>query len=942
MTKKLLSLILSVAFILGCFSTASVSASSITITDDDYSKAGEALAALCPGFPLIDDEASSDAKPTTRAEFVAAMAMVMGVDVKSGVETPFSDVSAKHQYASAIKYAAQAGLISTVDLFFPESPITYSQALKIAMVAAGYGDKAEYTGGYPIGYIKAAKEAGVAEGINLADTDTLTHAQATQIIFEAAICDMLEISAWGDSFDYSTSEGKNILSVYKKVYMAFGVVEANENTALTNASNDCGEDTITIDGVKFYAPGYENLIGKSARVFYGNDKKNTVIFAYENGNEIVNYTNEDDLSISGLNLTVMPAEGEKDLRYGLESDYSVIYNGKFYGSANYNSVINPTAGSVSLIDNNDNKKIDVIVIKDVEYGIIGSVNEFEEKVYDKYKKGGMLDLSDSSVKYMVSEDNGAAIELHDLESGFVVGYAVSKDGKLVEIIHYTQRVGGTFDSRTSDGKLELKGKEYQLSSYYTTNVKTLDNIKFGSEIILHLGVGNQVIFIEEFTSGMNYGVFVAAAQTGGLSGKNLVLICGTDGKMQEYAVSEKFKLDGAPVSSSDINAELEGIEGRETVLRVIKYSVNANGEINKIYTATEDGAGLANLLTPVMDESRPVLYSRNTTEETGGSTNGNVMYKSGTFYPLFHMGSATGVIQVPINEEFRTDENYYVSHTQSSLDSATDGSENQPFFGYDVHNGTAKFILWTKDGAGATEVGEGGSAVIESVTQGINENGEPVKVFKAYMGSTWTKFYSKASYNDTETDLKNTVDALQPGDIVQIALNTNKEITAASVNFSYLGYKYMPNSHYDSKGYDISSRYPNINGSSLTGKRFTNSANKNNLYSAKVVGFETGYILSMADKKAMLVRNTPIADAVAGTYDVIDTVAAPLTRGSIVFVKFNKSRQTGEVTDAVVYTESDVNVAETIYTAGANADFLVQRSRYNTVAMTVIYTTELD
>ena len=500
MTKKLLSLILTVAFILGCFSAASVSASTIVLSDDDYSKASEVLGALCPGFPLIDEEASSDAKPTTRAEFVAAMAMVMGVDVKAGVETPFSDVPAKNPYASAIKYAAGANLISTVDLFFPDSPITYSQAMKIAMVAAGYGDKAEYTGGYPTGYIKAAKEAGVAQNINLGDTDTLTHAQATQIIFETAICDMLEVSAWGDSFDYSTTEGKNILSVYKKIYMANGVVESNENTTLTNASENSGKDTITIDGVNFYAPGYENLIGKTARVFYGNDNKNTVIFAYENGNEVYNYTNEDALSISGLNLTVMPADGDKELRYGLESDYSVIYNGKFYGSANYNSVINPSAGSVGLVDNDDNNKIDVIIIKDVEYGIIGSVNEVDEKIFDKYKKGGMLDLSDSSISYMVTEADGTAISLIDLESDYIVGYAISKDKKLVEIIHYSERIGGTFDSKTSDGKLELKGKEYQLSSYYSSNVKSLDNIKFGSEIILHLGVGNQVVYIEEFST----------------------------------------------------------------------------------------------------------------------------------------------------------------------------------------------------------------------------------------------------------------------------------------------------------------------------------------------------------------------------------------------------------------------------------------------------------
>ncbi len=908
MNKRLLSLILSVAFILGCFSAASVSASTITLTDDDYSKSAEILGAICPGFPLVDEEVTSDAKPTTRAEFVAAIAMVMNVDVKSGVETPFSDVSKKHEFATAIKYAANAGLISTVDLFYPDSPITFSQALKIAMVAAGYGDKAEYTGGYPTGYIKAAKEAGVAQNLNLSATDTLTHDQAAQIIFDAAVCDMLEVTSFGDSFDYSTTQGKNILSVFKKVYIANGIVEENENTNITNSEKSCGDDTIIVGGMSFYAPGYENYIGKNVRLFYGNDNKNTVITGYENLNNIYTYTNDDYLKISGLTLTVSPADANKDVRYNLENDYSVIYNGKFYGSADYNSVINPTAGSVSLIDNDDNGIIDVIVIKSVEYGIIGSVNEFDEKIYDKYKRNGLIDLTNGgNAKYFVAEADGTAIELHDLESDDVVGYAISKDRKLIEVIHYTERVGGTLDAKTSDGKIEVKGKAYPLSTYYTTNVKTINGIKFGSQVILHLGVGGQVVYVEEFTSSMQYGVFVAAAQTSGISGENIVLIYGTDGAMHQYSVSDKIKFNGSPLAESSVSSTLEALEGQEAVLRVIKYSLDANGKVNKIFSAKENTDGPAHLLAPVTEESQPVLYSRNAQEEQGGGDihNGHLMYLGGTFFPLFHLGATTGVIQVPLNEAYRTDKDYYATHTTTTLADA----KNQNFYGYDVHNGTASFVLWTKDGSGAQDVGEIASAVIESVTQGLNEDGEPVKVFKAYMNKKWIKFYSKASYNATETELKNTIDTIKPGDIVQVALDDKNVISAASINFSYIDDK------------------------------FINAENDNNDYSAKIVGFETGYLLTMADKKAILVRNVPnIADVVSGNYSIINTVAAPFNKGAVVFLKFNRSKQTGEILDAVVYTESDVNVAESVYNSGANADYVVQRSRYGAVALTVIYT----
>ena len=80
-------------------------------------------------------------------------------------------------------------------------------------------------------------------------------------------------------------------------------------------------------------------------------------------------------------------------------------------------------------------------------------------------------------------------------------------------------------------------------------------------------------------------------------------------------------------------------------------------------------------------------------------------------------------------------------------------------------------------------------------------------------------------------------------------------------------------------------------------------------------------------------------DIVAGDYTTINTVATPMT-GTVVFVKINRNRNTNAVIDAVVYSESSVEVAESYYTAGTDADYLVQRSRYNAPSLTVIYTNE--
>lgn len=910
MNKKLFTLMFSIAFtfitVLGSFSAISVSANTTYLSDDDYSNAKAVLSSICPEMPLGDGEI------TTRADFVATVALLLKATKNpKGTETGFSDVPKTHEYSSYIAFAANSGLINTVDLFYPDSPITYNQAIKIVMCATGYADKAEYTGGFPTGYLLAAKDANVGQHIEASDTEGITHAEAIQIIFEAAIADMMEATSWGDAFDYSITPGKNILSTYHKIYMVNGVVEANENTTLMDNVSNTGDDTIVINGKSFLAPGFSGLIGKNARVFYDAENKNKVLFAYENENTEYAYTHEDTIKISGTKLTVSPKDSTKDVNYKLEAGYSVLLNGKWYGSADYNTAVNPTTGSVTLVDNDRNNEIDVIIIKDIEYGVVGSVNEFDGKIYDKYKKNGVTVFSDASAKYSLVRSDGTVVTIDELEDGNCVGIAASKDGLLYEIIHYENRVGGTYTSRTSENEIIINGIKYKLSDYYINNIKAIDKIKFGTDIILHLGVGNQVIYVQEFSTSLKYGFLIATEQMDGIDKKVNVKLYSQDGTMHTIQVADNFKLNGTkPASVID---SLNEIIGKIIQLRVVKFSLDVDGKLSALWSAVRNTSGAAALMTPTIEEASPVLYSLNETSDHGSSTQvGKVYYKSGTFYPLFHLGNGAGIIQVPVNESYRLTDEYYSIHTLSSINTATDGNENEPFYGYDVHNGNAAFVLWTKDGAGATDIGDGGSAIIEAITEGVNEDGEAVKVFKAYMNKTWTKFYSKPSYSASEATLEATVNSLQPGDIAQISLNPDNEITAASINFSFIG--------------DITN-----------GPRYTNPTNDNGTYSAKQVGFETGYILTNANKKAMLARDVEMSQIESGSYSIIDTVATPIS-GTVVFVKFNYTRGTTDIASAEVYTEKDVSVAESYFTAGRDADYLVQRSRYNTPLLTVIYT----
>ena len=182
-------------------------------------------------------------------------------------------------------------------MFYPDSPITYVQAIKIATIAVGYQKRAEVTGGYPTGYIKAAKDAEIGTELNLGNDDHLTYDIATKILYDMALADILEITSYGDTYEYSTQEGKNILSVYHKVFSSEGIVDANEHTGLFSKDANTGKGAISIEGVEFADSNFYNLIGQRVKVFYKDDSKRTVVYAFPFENTTETFSTDDTLKI---------------------------------------------------------------------------------------------------------------------------------------------------------------------------------------------------------------------------------------------------------------------------------------------------------------------------------------------------------------------------------------------------------------------------------------------------------------------------------------------------------------------------------------------------------------------------------------------------------------------------------------------------------------------
>ena len=112
------------------------------------------------------------------ADFSTLLVKMMNMDMALSGGDAFADVPASHSAASAIETLSQLGILNGSDgMFRPADEITYAEAVAAFVKALGYGQLAQYSGGYPSGYFSVANEKGMLKGLKIAQSDTITLGQ---------------------------------------------------------------------------------------------------------------------------------------------------------------------------------------------------------------------------------------------------------------------------------------------------------------------------------------------------------------------------------------------------------------------------------------------------------------------------------------------------------------------------------------------------------------------------------------------------------------------------------------------------------------------------------------------------------------------------------------------------------------------------------------------
>lgn len=584
--KKILALLL-------CIMQCSTTIYAEEKNNTDYTPAhAQALTALGI-IDELDEKAFSVDEPITRTDFVQIISGLVNYENDgniAGDSIYYRDVLEKDGMAAKVDYLTDLGFVSGYGdgLFQPEESVKAVHVITVLAKILGYDTMAEHSGGYPAGYIKALRDAGVK--FTLSSNDQLaTGSQVTELVYQALDAKMLLIGMNGEvSYDDSVT----ILSKYHDIKINEGIVTAVDYFDELRS----GRITINEETYSYMTRDIEKWLGLNVKYFYNQD--DTVVYLEQGKrNKVVDLEVDliekikDGRFYYYTNKTISRTVSK---RIGAAVDY--IYNGVRItpGKGEDMNVYLPKyEGSVRLIDNNNDEALDYIIILNYDTFVVNDLITEDCIYYDKYtqrinSQGQVeaqlpLDLSDKEVEfaYIVDAMTGVYLERSDITKDAVLSVAKSLDGKVVHIIVSGNSVTGTVTSTGTDDKgrkfVVVNDKKYIVSKVYTD---FKGNISIGTTATFKLTGGD---VIADFDIGSSYAYLIDAKEYEDEEGI-MFRIYTAEGNFEKIMSAEKLTVnEHKSIRPKEALTHLKNGQA-EVEPGVVILEKNSEGKVRKIYT----------------------------------------------------------------------------------------------------------------------------------------------------------------------------------------------------------------------------------------------------------------------------------------------------------------------------------------------------------------------
>ena len=376
-------------------------------------------------------------REVTRAEMAKMIYTIRnnGNDDASAYETvttSFTDISG-HWAEGYIKYLQNTGIVAgkSATKFDPDSTVTTGEAMKMALVLAGYrADKAELTGTKWLNNtVSLATTVGMTKDVQSAIAGGCTRQDAAQVLYNT-LTDVYAVqwsevtnSFLNDSKQGLAWSGDPITVGNKWMDLTIYVGRMTSSGELTIAGADAGKDRFIVDvdtkdnasweDILTFKDGkdHTDLVGMEVKVLTG-DKIDEVFGVYATGTSQVVETTMDQVDVESdydlkVDGTVYDAKGAN-----VYADLSAASTVAKVFTANGEAV----ADSVKMIDWDNNGKYETILVNTVSSAKVNYVSSTSitlgsvgSRVNGLLKNGEVLEFADNTIAEDLAKNDFAVV-----------------------------------------------------------------------------------------------------------------------------------------------------------------------------------------------------------------------------------------------------------------------------------------------------------------------------------------------------------------------------------------------------------------------------------------------------------------------------------------------------------------------------------------------------
>lgn len=768
--KKLISLILSLSMVFTAFSAVSA------YTDTAENGYASEIAVLSD-LGIIKGYEDGSFKPNnsiTRAEVVAIINRMQGLEdaakATSNVSI-YSDVKTTDWFAGDVNLATQMGVISGDGdgTFRPNDQVKYEEAVKMVVAALGYNqDYVLRRGGWPTGYLVIATENEVSKGLSISAGTPASRGVVAKLVYNALTAPTFSFKEYSTSGEavYEVNKSKIILEEKLQTYRVVGYVVDN---GLNTADKDKVRFLVTdekvgknIDSLKkgesaTFAVGNTNIVntlGYSLIVYIvENDKGDYEVISYiDNKNDFTIIDDNNEVLVTYADGKIGVYDEKVDtttVYYDLATNPVFVVNGEIV-----NSSWTPNGGVITLVDNNNDGKIDYV------YNDIYSITMVDDVIDTTnaqkiYTVDGVIDLNDynkdNSDKIYSITLNGKSATLADLKEDDIL--AVAATNRSYTILATREVVEGVVTEYDNYDKLYvIDGVAYESAVCVNANLG-IKNVTVGDEVAFYLDAFGKVAFVDKISSAAkNYGFVVGA---------------GTDSSVGDTSYQIKLLDKNNNVSVYEFADKVKYNRSQEEAATVYGTVYN-NGKANIIHIVNgfDATSNYADRIVTYKTNSASKIVELNSVTKYTVANDAKYNAKTRTFIGACSVDEDTVVFNLPVNSNASKDDFEILTINALSHETTYDVAF------LDVEDNIAGVIVITNNE--------------NKLTQGSN-----LAIATKVMAT------QNADYDDVQNitfvqngitkTLTTTVDVptIEVGDVFEYAVNDNGEIYAVATTFVY-------------------------------------------------------------------------------------------------------------------------------------------------------------